>query len=273
MKKFFLTTFLYFSISVFCIANTFTPILLKGKVDKYAIEMEINSYNIQKESFSGRYRYLSQKKYLNIKGEMMQNCIYIEEFVNDKNTGAFYLEVDKDSLKGCWANEKKSYPVKMKTSKGSLTTLKVKKLEDYAKISGSYGVEWYWVNDFHNSANNPNVEIGFNGGYVLFEELKDGTLKFQLEVICGPTYHLAFAEGIAQKEGDVFVFHSNLTNSEEPCKITFKFSGKSVYAEASSSWECGFGARAYLMHTFMKITDSVVFDENTTLEKIKQKNK
>jgi hypothetical protein len=234
-------------------------ILLTGSIGDYPIEMEITSSDFDQSKFDGRYRYLSQKNYLNLQGTISGNCFYIEEFYNESQTGSFYLQLESDTLKGYWVMGKKVFNVELVEKEGEINLLLAKTPEEYSKevsnsIIGTYQVGECFINDFFATDENPIYEIGWNGGSIVFEDAGDGNLKFNLEFICGPTYHMAFAEGIAKKEGDIYVYTDNIYDDEE-CRITFKFGEKTVYALANKGFQCGFGARAYVDHELIKIKD------------------
>lgn len=249
-----------------------------GRIDTFPIELELMSYDYSTGVIKGRYKYVSQKKYLELKGTISYPCIEVEESYKGKVTGNFFLEMDKLLLNGYWTNQTKARKVELNLTQGDLKNWKFKKLEDYTASTntnseGSYGVESFWINDFFATPDNPSVEIGFNGGYAVFKKIGEDTLQFQLEVICGPTYHFAYAAGFAIKKGDLYFYvsSSESTDEMEPCQITFKFSDKSVYAEANSTMACEFGARAYLGHTFTKVSDAIKLGEEVSLSSIKGK--
>lgn len=233
-------------------------IKLSGDVGGYNIEMIINSVNVDSSSFEGKYKYLSQKNYLDIKGINYGSCIYIEEFYNQKQTGSFYLERDGDSLSGYWANIVKSFPVKLKIVAGTKDLLNIKTELDYLSlvsndIRGRYEVSTYFINDFFTSEDNQSYEIGYNGGYVDVVELGDGEIKFEFEFLCGPTYHFATGEGVAFKQDDVYIYKEDLYQTGEFCEIIFKFGEKSLSVAATNSSNCDFGARAYVDHELFKV--------------------
>ena len=272
MKRFgllFLTTIVF----VFCNHAKSIDVELKGKVGKYSIEMEIHELNWKRGSFQGSYAYSGKTSRLNINGDVMGSCLFIEESYKDKTTGYFYLEMDVASLKGKWVGTNgSSYEVSLEFVKGGWSDLYVKDLEDFSKetnssIGGSYGTEHYWLNDWFYTEGNPEMEIGFSGGYALIEELNDSTIRFQVEVVCGPTYHIAFAEGKAFKKDDGYVW--NFREEDDDCVIWFRFDGKTVDIEANNHSACYFGARASLGHEFTKISDEVEFEENASLHRIK----
>jgi hypothetical protein len=101
------------------------------------------------------------------------------------------------------------------------------------------------------SEDNLKPELGYNGGLLTVKERKDRNIDFIVEVVCGPTYHIAFANGMAMKTGSMYVYQN-----EDGCSITFEFKDKRVAVESNSSMDCGFGARAYLSHNFVKVNDA-----------------
>ncbi len=243
---------------------------LSGNIGKYAIEMELMTGTGKDFKFSGRYRYAGKEAYLDLKGEKYDDCIYMEESFKGTPTGYFYVDVWGDSLTGHWVNESKYHPVKLRITKGDARLLEVKSVSEYTPRTstaktGSYGNGANYINDYWVSDGEPRYEIGFNGGYMIIEELGGDSLRFQTEVICGPTYHYASAEGIAYRKDTVWVY----TSEDGACIITLKFGERSVFAEANSSFDCGFGARAYLMDDFVKMSDDALFGEDVSLGSIK----
>lgn len=234
---------------------------LVGNVGGYDIEMIIEVSDYDTGEFTGRYRYLSQENYLSIVGTNYGSVIYIEEFYNEKNTGAFYLDVEDENLTGWWANETKTFTVELKTFEGNKSHLSTKSLEDFSEecnndITGTYEVDYYYISDYWVTEENPAYELGYSGGSIVFEDAGGGKLKFELEFVCGPTYHIASAEGIAVKDGDVYKY-SEILWDEDACEITFKFSEKGVYASSNGNYTCGFGARAYVDHELIKTDDKI----------------
>ncbi len=264
MKKLislFIILFFAGSISlVACDKKEETPLTLKGDIGGYKVEMEISSSVFDSATFQGRYRYLSQKNYLSIKGYNYGNCIYIEEFYNDKKTGSFYLDRTGDTFTGHWVSDTKVFSADLKIVSGDEELLNYKTLADYSnevsdKITGTYEVETSFINDYFVTEENPVYEMGFNGGTIVFEDAGVDSLKFEFTFICGPTYHFASADGIAVKQGDVYVYEADPYAYDENCKIVFKFGVKSVSAVANNSQACGFGARAYVDHNLVKVKD------------------
>lgn len=237
-----------------------TTLILKGDIGGYKIEMEISSSVFDSATFEGRYRYLSQKNYLSIKGYNYGNCIYIEEFYNDKNTGSFYLDRTGDTFTGHWVSDTKVFSVDLKIVSGDEGLLNYKTLADYSnavsdKITGTYEVDFNFINDYFVTEENPVYEMGYNGGTIVFEDAGVDRLKFEFTFICGPTYHFAIADGIAVRQGDVYVYEADPYDMGENCKVVFKFGEKSVSALSDNNQSCGFGARAYVDHELVKVKD------------------
>lgn len=244
------------------------PLKYAGKIGPYSIEVDITANNWEEASFEGKYRYAGKKAYLTLKGEINDDCYYIEESYNGKQTGEFYLMQEEGKLTGYWVSGTKSHPVELDYVKGDTRLLIAKSLIEYSStvsddITGSYGNELYFINDMWYEEGKPDVEIGFNGGHAVFEQLSDDSLRFSFELICGPTYHFAFGDGVAVKQDSIYVWEN-----EDGCHIEFTPGEKSVYVEANNSMECGFGARAYVSHKFFKISDSHSFEE-TSLKELK----
>lgn len=242
---------------------------LVGKVGAYPIEMEIHSTDSERGLFEGVYNYKGKKNHLTIKGEMMAGVIYMEEFYDGNETGSFYLHHTSDTLTGKWINHPKWFDVELVVTSGNLYALYPKSLEEYAaEVSndktGGYATESAFINYMWFQEDLPNIELGFNGGYAIIRELSADSVEYELQVICGPTYHFAMADGIAIKNGDVYEHKVN-----DECNIFIKFSEKEVYIEADASYECGFGARAYLSHTFTKITERTDFEEEFFIDDLK----
>jgi len=55
------------------------------------------------------------------------------------------------------------------------------------------------------------------------------------------------------REGDEYIYRN-----EDGCEIKVTFTEKTVKMIANNSMDCGFGARAFLDHEFLKISDEIV---------------
>jgi hypothetical protein len=62
----------------------FKPVELTGKIGKYSIEMFITQFDKSTTQFKGSYNYKGKKVALQIKGEIMGDCMIIEEFYKKK---------------------------------------------------------------------------------------------------------------------------------------------------------------------------------------------
>ena len=79
-------------------------------------------------------------------------------------------------------------------------------------------------------------------------------------MVCGPTSHIAYASGKAVKKGNLYLYKANISGEDDKwCEITFTFRNKKVIAVANASFECGFGARAYLDNELIKVDNKPSF--------------
>lgn len=245
----------------------FNTVELTGKIGKYPVEMYINQFDRGKAQFKGVYNYLGKKSSLQLTGEVKGECITIEEFFNGKSTGFFYLsKEDGDSLKGFWRTGNKEPLAVCLKFKNNQTAKQLvpKDLMELNKtvsddVEGKYEVNSYFISDLFY----PNIELVSNGGTAIFKKIGKDSLKFFVEMICGPTYHMAYAEGVAVKKGNVYMYKANLSGEENKfCEISFTFKNKKVIAVANASFECGFGARAYIDHELIKVSNKAIFKGN-----------
>lgn len=244
----------------------FKPVELTGKIGKYPIEMFITQFDKSSKQFKGSYNYKGKKAALQIKGNPMGDCMIIEEFFKNKNTGSFYLfKENGDSLKGYWKAENKD-PLTVLLKYKNTETAKQLAINDVMAlnkntsndIDGTYKVEYYFVSDLFY----PNIEIVFNGGTANFKKLGNDSLQFLVDMVCGPTSHLAYASGKAVKKGNQYIYKANISGEADKwCEITFTFSNKKVIAVANASFECGFGARAYLDNELIKVSNKPLFED------------
>lgn len=229
------------------------PLIFKGKVGNYQVEVQIESNDPIDGTFTGRYRYEGKKTFLDVSGEYAPPVIYMEEYYKGDTTGYWYLELHGDSISGIWVGGDKAQTVYLSYSSGDRSFLKRKTEYDYNKevsgsLTGDYEVNDYFINDMWVSEINLRPELGYNGGLLTVKEREDGNIDFVVEAVCGPTYHIAFANGIAKKDGNLYIY-----TNEDGCSITFAFKDKKVNVESNNSMDCGFGARAYLSHEFVKV--------------------
>jgi hypothetical protein len=228
----------------------------QGFVGTYPVELLIENNDEEYGLVSGTYRYMKKTTYIEIQGEVGPPVVYLEEYVNGDTTGYWYLEMNGDSLTGKWVGNGLVYDVVLEYTTGDRSLLSRKTEHDYNKevngdLTGEYEVNEYFINDMWVTEENLHPELGYNGGVLTIEELDEGRIEFMVEAVCGPTYHIAYAEGIAEKSGSEYVYR----NGE--CLITFTFNNKRVKVSAASSMDCEFGARAYLGHEFIKVSNSI----------------
>lgn len=261
---------IYCFILVICTVfnSSASELKLSGKIGDYPIEMVFSSTNWTTGKISGKYRYQSKTKYIELNGQIFGNCLQLTETVKGEVTGEFYLEREADTLYGKWLSTKRHYDVRLLIESGDRTILKSKSLSDYKsevtdRINGTYHNAHYFLNDMFLTDQNIEMEIGFNGGLAVIEKISNDSIYFQVNVGCGPTYHIAFAEGIAVKNkgSEKYTFKIENEYSEDLCTITIVFGKKEVSFEATEGFACGFGARAYLSHTFLKTSEAFEFDE------------
>ncbi|PZE17718.1 hypothetical protein DNU06_07770 [Putridiphycobacter roseus] len=237
---------------------------IKGAVGSYEVTLNIIDVNWDKGNFTGSYQYEGKKGNLTLKGNVYGNCVYMVEYVDDKETGYFYMTFESDSLKGYWVMDKKYYPTYFvfdKESKKQLATRQIK--DDHEKVNGkmtgTYSNHYYFVNDWWFSADNPELEIGYNGGTAMITAINKDSIKYAVVVTCSQTYHMAFARGIAVKTAPNKYYGLYNYYEGDSCRIYIEFKDKTVNMRAFGAMSCGFGARAYLNHSFTKTSDHVDF--------------
>lgn len=245
---------------------------LTGAIGKYKIEMELSKSDSKEYNVRGKYNYKGKTAYLDLNGNIYdESILQIDESYKGETTGSFYIEKqpNSDTLKGKWIAGKKYYDVYLVLKKGKLTELVDTKITDFNKktnksITGCYIEEYHFMNDMWFTEENPQIEIGYNGGYVMLEELDDKTIKFTLQKICGPTYHFASASGEAIKINDsTYSYISKDEYSDDTCSLTITIGDKEIAVrQQSQSFACGFGARAYADGNFLKIKNSIVKKED-----------
>lgn len=235
---------------------------LKGQIGKYPIEMELWKADDAKKSIVGKYNYKGKTNYLNIEGKSYgEGILQLDEYFKKELTGSFYLQMNEnDSLKGRWIAGKKYFNAYLTVSKGKFEDLLYHTNEELSKqtnnyIGGSYVEEIHFINDMWFTDKNPQIEIGYNVGYLTIIEKHIDTLNFSLQKVCGPTYHTATASGEAYRINDsTFQYKQKSEYSDEYCMFQLIKKGKEIRIEqSSSSSACGFGARAYADGTFLKI--------------------
>jgi hypothetical protein len=263
---------LKFQLVIYCVCmvtqllgqlTTFSnPLVYAGRMEGVPFELEILTYNPTNEEFTGRYKYIQQNKYLSLKGSTYEHCMEITETYKGKVTGSFYLEMNGNGCIGYWSNGERAREVEMSLIKGNRADWKIplftdKIIQENSTLSGTYETQWSFVN----SQFYPAIEIGSNTCILWVEEINKQTIQFSVEAVCGPTYHFAFAEGVAIKQNNIYLFESTNDYSEK-CVIKFKFTANKVEVEANESTACGFGARAYLDHELHKISHTIPLNKN-----------
>jgi hypothetical protein len=259
MKVFVSFVILYIQlISVFGQSTTFSePIIYAGRIGNLPVELEISEYDLKNKSFSGRYRYIKHKKYIELKGTTHEPCLEMEEIYKGKTTGHIYLEMDGNRCQGYWSNGVRAMEMELSLIKGDLNEWRIPKFSDKiiqanSSLSGTYETSWSFVNpQFY-----PVIEIGYNSAILTVETIDQDSIKFMVEAVCGPTYHFAYAEGYAVKREDYYIYEST-EEGFETCQIQLKFDRNEVYVTANQSMACGFGMRAYLNHTLSKVSNTI----------------
>lgn len=220
---------------------------LDGFIGKYPIELKLEPVNDTTGEIFGKYRYQHKDAYLELKGYVYDRCVYFEEFYKNEVTGEFYLEMVNDSLKGKWIGGNSFYEVYIHLNTEQQEFFQTKSTEEYAKAcnkkkTGGYTNEHYYINDWWFDEEKPYLEIGFSGGAAIVEEFHRDSIRFNVNVVCGPTYHIAFAEGVAHRIGkDTYECLVDEYDGEK-CVIQIQFSEKKVhFSTVHSSFVCGFG--------------------------------
>lgn len=250
--------FLLFCAFSFQLLSAFSqePLVYKGKIGDYGVEVFFESCDPISGELIGKYRYEGKQSFLSLSGELTPPVIYMEEYFKEDTTGYWYIEIFGDSIKGLWIGNNNAAAVNLSYSSGDRSALRMKTEIDYnnevnASLTGDYEVNIFFINDMWLSEDNLFPEIGYNGGLLTVKEKEDGNIDFVVEVVCGPTYHIAFANGLAIKSSNKYIY-----KNEDSCSITFSFKDKKVAVESNSSIDCGFGARAYLSHEFIKVSNT-----------------
>lgn len=262
--------------SIFILLLTFQTIstfaqdvVLHGDVGGYDIEMTLRSSDSITGDIEGHYHYKGKKNQLTLIGQNYDGNYFLQEQYKEDTTGYFYLEQFDDTLRGKWVNDPKWFEVELVVVSSDLSSLYPKPISEYTEntnssYTGGYVNEFYFINQMWFEEDRPNIEIGFNGGHVIIDQISEDSIQYSAQVVCGPTYHFAFASGIAVRNGNDFTHQL-----DEECLITLTFSEKAVYIDASASFECGFGARANLSHSFSKVTDHTDFSDDPTIDDLK----
>lgn len=251
-------------------------IKLTGSIGKYKIEVELEPTNKTSESVKGKYRYAGKKDWIDLSGDFMSSeILWLQETWEGKVTGTFYLSLSSENtFTGKWIGTKSALEAVLTINSGEISDLIAYTIESYSAltsdgITGSYVAEYYFINDMWYSEDNPSLEIGFNGGVVTTEEIGEDSLQVYFNLLCGPTYHFAYFSGTAWKIGDAKYKYKGNMDDEEDCELIFEFkSGTLTITQESSSFACGFGARAYAEGTYSKVNDKAVEGEDLSIQDV-----
>ncbi|MEZ4935971.1 MAG: hypothetical protein R2799_00095 [Crocinitomicaceae bacterium] len=264
-------------LSLFANTGISASVKLKGKIGgKYAIEMELEKSNNNEFPIKGKYHYEGKTSFLILKGDMYGNdIVYLEESnAEGKHTGSFFLEYEDKSWKGKWTGNEKYFDVSLTVSNGDMSQFVAYDMSTLQKncssqLTGSYAYDMYFLNDMWLEETG-NMEVGYNGGVVSVKELHKDSLEIKFELMCGPTYHVAFFDGIAVKIGkNQYEYNQSLYGDEAVCHLVFNFENKNLtISQKSSSMDCEFGARAYADGDFKKVSDKISDKETINLEDV-----
>lgn len=229
----------------------------KGKIGPYSVTLHIDSCGYSTGQLYGKYAYGNRKTFITLKGEYTSPIFFAEEFLKDQKTGEWYIEKIDDSLIGYWVGNNKQLPVSLAYFSGNKEILKreterERNQKTNAKIAGRYEINYNFINEMWLSEEMLTPEIGYNGGHAIITDLGTDSIYFSVEIICGPTYHFAFAEGVAHKTTEGFTY---VYKNEDECEITLQFQNKKLLLKSNNTMACGFGARAYLDHELYKVQD------------------
>lgn len=243
-------------------------VIATGKIGAYSIEMTVIAVDWETGEVEGKYRYANKTSYLTLKGQLYGSCIFLQEYYYEKETGQFYLDYEDAALRGKWISDNKALEVMIDWTDELSKKLMYKENEEHSSdinntITGTYQTGDYFLNDMWLTGEYPSMEIGFNGGTALIEEIHPDSIHFKVMVVCGPTYHLAFADGKAVKTADKTYYCLYNAYEGDTCEIFLNFTPKatSIYAKSNNSFSCEFGARAYLEHDFEKTDNQVDFSD------------
>jgi len=246
-----------------CATEAFAePVRMQGTIGPFDIVAELEALGGGADLVAGRYRYAGRAAWLTLQGEVFgRQAMEIVESADGQETGRFFLNVERDALRGYWAAGETHYPVVLPLAQGALAELlpKPNVPEISPGLVGKYFVGRHWVNDWFA----PNYEIGFNGGTVNVAEIDADTLLVHFDFIVGPTYHFATFRGIARRTGaQTFEHHAVLSGGSEPCHLTFRFEvGQLALSDNNGPWACQFGARAHANFTLEKISNTAEFHD------------
>lgn len=247
------------------------PVTLRGEInERYAISMSLtrSKKDIYAESLQGYYAYNNSVGHLSLEGYMNSQGHFRLDEKDEKGTmtGYFIGEItEENKMQGTWysGNNEKSFPFTLEGSDGKINLIeelspkdlyglgikKIKRLGDYG-MKGTY----CWYSSHLTEGVSGRMEIIENEGTISIDRVDNNKFKFNLLAVCGPTYHIAMASGIAEKQGAHYVAVVGNEYGGDGCELIFKFTGRSVEIEQDSpGMACGFGARAYAGGTYEKV--------------------
>jgi hypothetical protein len=250
-------------------SNTFP---LEGKYQfegtiagKYLIQMGLNDVNKETGAIDGRYKYTSSTGSLRIEGEILAEGVFefLEYDENNQVTGYFVGEIKEKTLEGKWHSPDGSkifdFSLNYLGDLNNLESLipvdyfhnaKVRCLKNKTAIDGIY----YWDTKYVTESIPDGIpDILHNYGVLFISNSTSSGFDFGLMAICGPTYHIAYAEGSAVLKDDKYVCTLQEDYTEN-CVLDFIISESTITIDQKSpSFECGFGARAYAGGDYLKV--------------------
>ncbi len=164
---------------------------VKGTIGKYPIEMTITKVDWETGNIQGNYKYASKESYLTLSGSLMgKDLVYLEETYKGEVTGSFYLEWTENAWQGKWIAKKKWLPVIIEATPELSKKLTYKPIADFQdeankSVGGMYVNENYFLNEMWFAEDNPQLEIGYNGGFCVLEQIHADSIRFLVEVVCG----------------------------------------------------------------------------------------
>lgn len=191
-----------------------------GTIDgKHAINLVLTNWG---DGFvSGYYAYQKSGKRIELSGEMLDsNRFQLIEMVNGKETGVFSGVLGNPSrIGGFWSDA-------AKRKKLPFEILETEPATDSIGWAGNWHLNEVW-----------------DGGTLLIGNVKPSSFDFALTIV--RSSHNGTIEGTAKRQGKRAEFKLK-DFEDEPCYLTFERQGDLLLVDQkSSSFACGFGARAY----------------------------
>ena len=261
------TLLILFLITSCTVFSQTKPLHLKGQIGKYKIVMEISSRDYVTGELAGKYNYKGKTNHLTLTGKTYNDLFVLDESYEGEHTGTFYLDTKGDSVVGKWIQNETWHEVKLIRTSGDWDMIHCKSLDEYhmevnEDLSGVYATESYFINDMWFQEDRPQIEVGYNGGVMILEPIHKDSMRFYIQLICGPTYHFATAGGVAVRNDSIFIY-----TNEDGCEISIstQLNNRTVLVVANDSQECGFGARAYMNHSLIKVSNEIPEGEEINL--------